>query len=552
MIQSCAVGYGLGQAETQILDSYLTLHPFAALRLSHFIPFYNRVNLYTMDIITSFKKQKVLHLTTVTDSELLGIGGVASRPTPHPIVPFRQDQEEGACIMQLDLMKTAYMASNESETESQEQETIMDVSSSNATSTLETSEKREEQELTSRKRRVFELMQKSYTELSQLLTLTQSLHNEKYMTLLTCTRSGGLQPVGSDLPAMQRVAIVKSNLHSLIKPLQVSADAILQLSKQRQTFTNQLLLLKRKWKLSTALGYRGRHSLTGRDVLTIDCGLGIKNAGVLSMLGACIVPLVMGEAGSICLPTLEKARPCNTLYAEICTPQGVTLISCNSWDICKLNLLPLGVPELEDVHEHCQQKQQEMLDTALMVCIRTDASTRAERWILAPPISAPAAVTSHQIEQTLKEYAKGLPVSDNLKFDVQVVHRAEVIVRLTDSLLLRFQLKPVADPSAQSPPSLPPPPQQQHDKNRKEEKHGILQSKALHMLSSAVLGMHSQLLRSFVHREKGGAHSTASGTDSAGTVAGAAAGEEAGAVAGAPMVLPRCIQRFCTAFRTLT
>jgi len=522
-----------------------------------------------MEIISSFKKQKVLHITTVTDSELLGVGGVSARPIPHHIVPFRQDQEQGACIMQLDLMKAAHKAPTEAETELQAN--IMNTCGDGQSNSrlLEDTEsenlsniKHKEEQQSQQKKRVFELMQKSYTELSQLLTLAQSLHSEKYMTLLTCTRPGGLQPVGTSLPAMQRVAILKNNLQSLVKPLQDSAAKILQISKQRQVFTKHLLQLKRKWKLSTngagGLGSRGRRALTGRDVLAIDCGLGIGDTAVLPMLGSCIVPLLMDVNGRVKLPVLEKTRTFQTLSIDLCSPQGLKIVSCNSWDICKQNLLPLGALELEEVHRHCQQRQQEMLDSALMACIRSDASTRSDRWILAPPISiraiepfgtansntssnqaqkqkqkqAQMQIGSKHIEDALSEFVLlDVPVSDKTEFDVQDVHRAEVVVRLTDSLLLRFQLKSV---------------ESSQEQQTQDEKQTNIQDKALHILSNSLLNMHVSMLRNMAKTDEvpASAITTAAGGGGDGDVV-------AGTESPTPTVLPACVREICSALRAL-
>ena len=59
------------------------------------------------------KKQKCLHLTTVSDAELLGSADTASiLPTIHPCIPFSQKLMEEARIMQLDLVIEAFKGSD--------------------------------------------------------------------------------------------------------------------------------------------------------------------------------------------------------------------------------------------------------------------------------------------------------------------------------------------------------------------------------------------------------------------------------------------------------
>jgi len=143
---------------------------------------------------------------------------------------------------------------------------------------------------------------------------------------------------------------------------------------------------------------------------------------------------------------------------------------------------------------------------------------------------------NQQIESALFECAH-IPVSTSLEFSVQVVHRAEVVIRLTDSLLLRFQLKPVESSSSSS--------QQQYQNVEKQKQTNILQEKALRMLSDSLLSMHVSMLRDVLMKSE---------------AAGGKAGGDAGAGSGAgesttpttPTVLPLCIKNLCSALRTLS
>ena len=386
-----------------------------------------------MNVIAGSKRQRCLHLTTVSDNDLLT---TESRPIMHPVVPFAKRQEEGAYIMQLDLVVEAHKQARLVRG-SHEEGLVVESTNDGAELLLnkELKQKGGENPLLVAKKEAFALLQKSYTEISQLLALTHALHDEKEMTLLTSTRPS-LQTVGLDLPAMQRVDLTKQNYRALVPSLRESSSTVLRLSKQRQYSSQQMLLLKRRWKLDVSGGRRGRRLLTGRDMLSIDCGLGSS----FSFLKPCFVPLGMSTDGVLALPAIEARRTFMSLHAELCTLSGLVCMCVSSWELTLANLVSLGVPELENIHRHCQQRQAEMLDEASMNQLRSDASRRSDRWLVAPPIGSTNqanANTSAQIDAAIKS---GGIVCD---LDVQVLHKTEVVVRLSDELLLRLQLRPV-------------------------------------------------------------------------------------------------------------
>ncbi len=452
-----------------------------------------------MEVIASHKRQKCLHMTTFSDSELLAAGSTSSRvlPTAHPVIPFRRDQEEGACIMQLDLVVSAYKTSTEPDYPRNDGELNEEVIQDR-----DFQEDTKEKDQTLIKKKTFEYMQKSYTELSQLLALAQSLHGETYMTLATCTRPGGLQAVGTSVPTMQHVTIIKKNLTSFLPTLRETAKTVNFLSQQRQSFVKHLQLLMKHWKVVVPGGKRGRRALTGRDVLALDAGLGFKTS--LSMLESYVVAVNMDSTGGVVLTPGEVHRTFQTLTMELSTPLGLTCVSVNTHQIFSRTWTTLGDagPALEGVHLHCQRSQQELMDKAMLTCLRIDASLRADRWIVAPPLPARddhvslAAVVPDfdrllvhnglraAVNQNNERIQQNPVCAADVEIDVQVVHRSEVVVRLSDHLLLRISLQPV--------------PADVHDlaSEQKQPRYSAIQQRCRTMLSKALLHMQAALLRS--------------------------------------------------------
>jgi hypothetical protein len=459
------------------------------------------------------KKQKCLHLTTVSDAELLGSADTASiLPTIHPCIPFSQKLMEEARIMQLDLVIEAFKGSDAKKGLDNTMDDSLVVQ--DADIDIESLKKLQQED---EKKIVFETMQKSYTELALLLDLTTSLNNDQYMTLVTTTRET-MKPIGVELPTMQRLSILKYRYTTLSEQLKNTCCVMDNIIKQRRTFLNNLLILNKEWKLEAVVSSVAKRALHCKSQIGIDCtpkwlnkhtnnnnknknkiNDNKYNSKVISYFESCLVPLEMDQSGNAYLTIEENQRKFSSLELSlVSSTNGKMFTTVSSWNMTLPHLLELRSNKaLETIHKHCQRRQAEMLDIALMLCFRQDAtsSVNENRWIIAPPIVKLKKDSKTHIDNNDIMTFHDLLNEGNYSptMEIQSVSRSQVVIRLSTNILLCIKMLHEPSSSSVNEKNDQKKNTNENNDNNNEKEIDTMQLKLHNVLESALLRSHISL-----------------------------------------------------------
>ena len=403
-----------------------------------------------MQFFSGRKRQRCLYLSTVSEEELLGVGGeAAQKPTVHPVAHFSKKRVEEARVMQLDLVKEVIRsgAAVDQKSGKDDDETTR-VHENSPAFAVHQKEKEVTEKGNANKTdyavETFDMMQKAYTELGQLLDLSHALHGEKYMTLLTSTRTT-LKSVGTEVPVMQRIALSKCRMLDISKQMHTTSKIVSKIIKQRQQYTSNILGLKKAWKLDAYGGAIAQRALHRRSLLAIDCSPMWMPSNVPAFV-RCLVPLQVKEDGELFLSIKEQQHECQSIVLNLVSTDNKLCASVSNWEMSLKHLPELftshNIPSsLNNIHQHCQQRQVEMLDTGLMLCLRQDAGASNVRWVISPPLE--------NQDNNLDASAAHSNSSGNAfqvgklceQLEIHAVHRSEVVVRISSKLILSIKMQ---------------------------------------------------------------------------------------------------------------
>jgi hypothetical protein len=206
-----------------------------------------------MQLLPGSKRQKCLHITSEIENE------VVTSTTIHPLIPFKREEEQMAQIMKLNLVD---VANNEGEED---------------TDDIAVAGKGDDDDKEkSIRHQALEKLQKAYAELTQLVALTENVHTQEHLVLLTKTMKAGLglKQKQQDSTVLQRMCIVQQTFVRAQKPLQSEHQRMASLVHHRQAFASSLQCLGRVWRLriqtakTSLVGKKSKHA---RSAIGVDC-----------------------------------------------------------------------------------------------------------------------------------------------------------------------------------------------------------------------------------------------------------------------------------------
>lgn len=343
-----------------------------------------------------------------------------------------------------------------------------------------------------------ENVQKSFSELSQLLALTGLLQKQEHVVMSNCLRAPGLEAIGQTLPATQLISLRKQDYKKVAAIIADGVQTAKTIVWKRQQTCEHLLMLKRYWRLAvyTDQSMPKRASaaaLTGRDTLAIDCSFcaslpallasssssssslssssssaaaaaaavskktipaaAAKPSSLSIALGKmrpCLVPLLFGPDGAPLPPAAEQMRPVDSLCLRLVhAPTGQTLVAASLWDLAAVHgAMPGPGGALAAVHAVCQRRQHESMCQLLFSCIKSDAAALSTcsdgscRWIIAPPIAPPSGDADTVCAESEAAHifaAEAACVTRTL--DIAAISRAQVLLLVSDNLQLLIELQ---------------------------------------------------------------------------------------------------------------
>lgn len=331
---------------------------------------------------SSSKRQKCLHITSEQENEMV------TSTTVHPLIPFQREEEEMAQIMKLNLVKEAAV-------EGQEENGGESMRKEGEGEDGDVAEK-------SVRHQSIEKLQKAQAELTQLVALTENVNTQAHLVLLTRTTGEAKALKGDNSTPLQRMCFVQKYFVDAEGPIQRERERMADLVKQRRAFTESLEHLRKVWRLK--IHYSKGGSLVGRKSKHVSSSIGIDCSFGGADKDKLWVPLVMGgdsSPGYAVLPSTETDRHMFSLSLSlIFVPENVTIAHFTSWVTSQERALswkdtPGYVPGAsgdtfnEAIHNHCHKRQHESLSREIMSCLKVEASSEFDRWIITPKVVAP-------------------------------------------------------------------------------------------------------------------------------------------------------------------
>lgn len=187
---------------------------------------------------------------------------------------------------------------------------------------------------------------KGYMECSLLLSMTDLVSRQEYLTLQTCSRPS-IQPRGIALPPGQVVEMRRKE-YSTAQGIVISGlVAARKVMYERRVFAKGILQLRKSWRvLSHSSILASKKNLSqrtvqsrDRDVLYVDCSY-VSCGDKVSSLDEFLVPLGIGPRGPV-IGAEEEEIICKTLkIAMKHRSSGNIIASVCSWDIRETRNVP--------------------------------------------------------------------------------------------------------------------------------------------------------------------------------------------------------------------
>lgn len=142
--------------------------------------------------------------------------------------------------------------------------------------------------------------------MSQLLSLTDLINNNEYVTLQNCSRKF-IKPKGTILPITQVIAIRKNEF---LKAKNIISNGILnikQVTLERQSYARGILQIRKNWKILnyTAIANYKKQSQQQfvirsdmKNIIYIDCSY-VSAGDKIGTLDEFLVPLGIGRKGPV-------------------------------------------------------------------------------------------------------------------------------------------------------------------------------------------------------------------------------------------------------------
>ena len=205
---------------------------------------------------------------------------------------------------------------------------------------------------------------KGYMECSLLLTMTDLVSNQEYLTLQTCSRPT-IQPRGIALPPGQVVEMRRKE-YSTAQGIVISGlAAARKVMTERRVFAKGILQLRKSWRilshssiLATKKNLSQRTIQRERDILYVDCSY-VSCGDKVSSLDEFLVPLGIGPRGPV-IGTDEEEIICKTLkIAMKHRSSGNVIASVCSWDIRETK----AAPEMSTRPSHLHNERDSLIDS---------------------------------------------------------------------------------------------------------------------------------------------------------------------------------------------